>query len=226
MRKTIFCNNEYYHIYNRGVDKRKVFLNNGDYKKFIINLRKFNSNLDYRKRDFIKRKRHKEKSSVQELSSRYRELSSEADKLIEIIAYCLNPNHYHFILRQLEENGISKFMHKVDLGYTNYFNPKYNRNGSLFQGTFKSIHIDTDEYLIWLSAYINLNPKLHNIASDLEKYPWSSYLDYVGKRNGTLCNREIILNQFPHKNYTYKNFIDTCLPEMKRRKDLRKYFIE
>ena len=117
-------------------------------------------------------------------------------------------------------------MQKLDLGYTNYFNCKYNRSGSLFQSTFKSIHIDTDEYLNWLSAYININPKLHRVTNNLEKYPWSSYLDYVGERSGTLCNKNIVLNQFTHKDYTYKDFINTCLPEMKSRKELNKYFIE
>ena len=226
MRRTIFVNDEYYHIYNRGVDKRKVFLDDRDYIRFIINLRKFNTNLDYKKRDFLERKERENKLAVKELSSRYRELSSNTDQLIEIIAYCLNPNHYHFILRQLVDNGISKFMHKVDLGYTNYFNPKHSRSGSLFQGTFKSIHIDSNEYLLWLSVYINLNPKLHKITNNLENYPWSSYLDYVGLRKGTLGNKDIILNQFSHRDYIYKNFIDNCLLEMKNRKDLKKYFIE
>ncbi len=153
-------------------------------------------------------------------------VSDSCDRIVETICYCLNPNHYHFILKQLRDNGITEFMRKVGIGYTNYFNKKHNHSDYLFQGKFKSIHIDTDEYLIWLSAYINLNPKLHKITNNLKKYPWSSYLDYIGLRNGTLCNKDIILNQFPPKNYTYKNFIDACLPAMKMRKNLQKYFIE
>jgi putative transposase len=131
-----------------------------------------------------------------------------------------------FIVKQLSVNGISEFMKRLGNGYTKYFNYRYNHSGYLFQGKFKSIHIDTDEYLLWLSAYINLNSKLHKITNNLNKYPWSSYLDYINQRSGTLCNKDIILNQFPHKNYTYKNFMDNCLPEMKSRKDLKKYFIE
>ena len=223
MRRTIFTNNEYYHIYNRGVDKRNIFSNKYDYIRFIVNLRKFNSILNYRKRDYLLRKN---KQIAQGLNSRYRELSPDTDKLIEIVAYCLNPNHFHLLLKQKENEGISKFMHKLSLGYTNYFNKKYNHSGYLFQGRFKSIHIDTNEYLTWLSVYININPKLHNITNNLESYPWSSYLDYTNKRKGTLCNKDIVLNQFTHKDYTYKNFINTCLPEMKSRKELHKYFIE
>jgi REP element-mobilizing transposase RayT len=210
MRRTIFANSEYYHIYNRGVEKKSIFLESRDYVRFIKTIR----NLKDQGSAFLKK----------------------AEPLgVEFIVYCLNPNHYHFILKQTTNNSISDFMHKLGTSYTMYFNKKYNRTGILFQGRFKSIHIDTDEYLLWLSAYINLNPKLHKITNNLNNYPWSSYLDYAGKRNGTLCNKEIVLNQFKLRNETirhsmsskrYKDFLNTCLPEMKKRKDLRKYFIE
>ena len=118
-----------------------------------------------------------------------------SNMLVEIICYCLNPNHYHFILKQLTENGISKFFHKLEMGYAKYFNYKYNRSGSLFQGTFQAKHIDTNEYLLWLSGYVNGNVKIHKIA-EAKDWAWSSYQDYLGLRNGTLCEKEIILSQF------------------------------
>ncbi len=221
MRRTIFVNDEYYHIYNRGVDKRKVFLNKDDYIRFIVSMREFNrfkpigSLYKYKK---WKEQRHP--TSLRDVGC----LSQS--KLVEFIAYCLNPNHYHFMVKQLTNNGISEFMKRLGNGYTKYFNYRHNHSGYLFQGRFKSIHINSNEYLLWLSAYINLNPKPHKITNNLKKYPWSSYLDYTNQRNGTLCNKDIILNQFSHRDYIYKNFIDNCLLEMKNRKDLKKYFIE
>jgi len=77
--------------------------------------------------------------------------------LVEIIVYCLNPNHYHIILRQVSEGGVSKFMLKLSSGYSSYFNKKNKRSGSLFQGRFKAVHIDSNEYLLYLSAYVNKN---------------------------------------------------------------------
>ena len=74
--------------------------------------------------------------------------------LVEIVAYCLNPNHYHLIVKQISEKGIERFMQKIGTGYTNYFNKRYERSGALFQGKFKSIHIDSNEYLLHLSVYV------------------------------------------------------------------------
>lgn len=85
------------------------------------------------------------------------------------MCYCFNPNHYHFILTPLVDNGIEKFMHKLGSGFTRYFNGKYDRTGVLFQGPFKAIHIDSDEYLMYLSGYINLNNKIHKFGNGVTK---------------------------------------------------------
>ena len=149
---------------------------------------------------------------------------SDFGKLVEIICYCQNPNHYHLILKQLTENGITLFMRKMGTGYTNYFNKKHNRSGSLFQGKFKSVHINTNEYLLWLSGYVNGNAEIHKI-SEAKDYRWCSYQDFLGKRNGTLCNKEIILSQF--KNLAeYKKYVEMTIKESSKRKDMEKYFIE
>ncbi len=90
-------------------------------------------------------------------------------KLVDFIAYCINPNHYHFILRQLVDGGLSRFMQKFGGGYTQYYNKKNQRSGVLFQGTFKSIHINSNEYLLYLSAYVNLNNKVHQLSNQVAK---------------------------------------------------------
>ena len=220
MRKTIFANEEYYHIYIRGVDKRDVFLEDFDYVRFLTSMREFNVTNPIGSLYEIKLKSQKDLGSKSPNSKGLLESKSE---LVEIIAYCLNPNHYHFILKQKSERGIEKFMHKVSMGYTNYFNKKNARSGSLFQGPFKSIHIDTNEYLLHLSAYVNKNNFIHGYND--KNWQYSSYLDYIGKRNGKLCNKEIILGQFKDEK-EYADFIDRTGEYFKDKKEMEEYWLE
>ncbi|MEA3398162.1 MAG: transposase [Patescibacteria group bacterium] len=176
MRKTKFQNKYYYHIFNRGVDKRKIFASEKDYLRFLASLKEFNQieTIDslYRQ-DQLRRKARKETKSLR--------LHCNRSSLVSFITYCFNPNHYHFLIKQIADKGIEKFMHKLGLGYTRYFNNKNNRSGSLFQGIYQAVPIKTDAQLLYVSAYINGNPEIHKI-SKADKWPWSSYLDYLGKQ--------------------------------------------
>ncbi len=222
MRKTEFKNEEYYHIYNRGVDKREVFLDTEDYVRFLNSMREFNDESTYEQRMYERNVASKE------LSSQIEELSSfdvvRLDNLVEIICYCVNPNHYHLILKQLRSDGVKTFMHKIGTGYTNYFNKKYKRSGSLFQGPFKSIHIDSNEYLLYLSAYVNKNNFIHGY--NLVDWKYSSLLDYLGKRAGTLCNKESIMVQFNNDIERYKEFLENNALYLKEKKESTKYLLE
>ena len=111
-------------------------------------------------------------------------------RLVDLACYSLLPNHYHFLIKQLTEDGISKFIHKLEMGYAKYFNYKYQRSGSLFAGTYQAIQVETDEYLIYLSGYINANPEIHGHAKS-EKWPWSSYRDYLNLRPGIWSTKKI-----------------------------------
>lgn len=188
MRKTPLVTDSYYHVYNRGVDKRKIFLDDTYYYRFIHGLFRFN-------RD---------------------DRGSTSERSVDIICFCLMPNHFHLILKQIRENGITKFMQKIGTGYTMYFNQRCQRTGSLFEGRFKTILIEEDEYLIHLSRYIHLNPidlvepdwKEEGIKDRrkadkfLEQYKWSSYLDYTGKRNfPSIINKKFLLNYFKSDDY-------------------------
>jgi len=224
MRKTEFSNEEYYHIYNRGVDKREVFGDKKDYSRFLKNMREFNNELTREQRICKETELNSEASELSSVSSAMLEFFSSLPKLVEIICYCLNPNHYHFILRQLVDNGIIKFMHKIGTGYPNYFNIKYDHSGHLFQGRFKAKHIDINEYLLWLSGYVNGNAEIHKIAK-AENYQYCSYPDYLGSRNGTLCDKEIILSQFKNSE-EYRKYVEMVIRESSKRKDMEKYFIE
>lgn len=218
MRKIQFQTDEYYHIYNRGVDKRKIFMEDKDYIRFLTGMREFNQLTlveSLRRLSQIRRQATKVKTGTRCLSV----------ALVSIICYCLNPNHYHFILKQLTNNGISKFMHKIGMGYTNYFNKKYNRSGVLLQGKYKAAHIKTDDQLFQISCYINGNPEIHKI-NKADKWPWSSYQDYLDLRNNKLCDKNIILKDFPNIE-EYKKLSDIIIQDsMEKKEDLKKVALE
>ena len=136
MRKTEFANDEYYHIYNRGVGKQEVFCCEKDYKRFIVKTRELNNNLNDSQRDYIKRTASKNSKLKSKPGFGYPkpgfDFNLEFYSLVEIICYCLNPNHYHFILKQLVDGGITQFMHKLGTSYAKFFNIKYDHSGWLF----------------------------------------------------------------------------------------------
>jgi REP element-mobilizing transposase RayT len=223
MRKIQFQVGEYYHIYNRGAEGRKIFIDRRDFLRFLTSMREFNDSSVYEQRLFLKNRLGDKK----ELSSKALELSSEIaemPKLIEIVSYCLNFNHYHLLIRQLSDNGINGFMHKLGTGYTNYFNLKYKRSGSLFQGTYKAIEVKDYGYLLKLLVYVNCNHEIHNLGK-AKNWPWASYLDSAGLRNGNLCNLEIIREEFD-KPANFQSFCQEIIPEIKENKILRKYLLE
>lgn len=120
---------------------------------------------------------------------------------ISVICYCLMPNHFHLLLRQDAEIPIYKFMHALHTSHSMNFNFKYGKIGHLFQGKYKQKEVDKDEYLLQLSSYIHLNPITNNLIEKLEDYQWSSYPDYIGLRDGTLCDKDIALYGKSPKEY-------------------------
>lgn len=216
-----FQNGECYHIFNRGVDKRDVFMEDRDFLRFLKSIKEFNvlepiGSL-YRLEELRKKK-------TSDVVGRHR---MSQTPLVRIIVYCLNPNHYHLILKQSVEGGISEFMKRLGDGYTKYFNHKYDRSGALFQGKFKAIHIDTNEYLLWLSGYVNGNAEIHKIAK-AKNWKWCSYLDYFRKKEEGLCSKskKIILDQFDDIKQ-YEKSIEIAIKEISRRKEeMKKYLLE
>jgi len=189
MRKTKFEDNEYYHIYNRGTDKRSITTMKEDSDRFVGSIIAFNS------REPI--------GSIYLILSGSASKDLEMESLVEIIAYCFNPNHFHLILKQIEDGGISKFMHKFGTGFTRYFNDNHYRSGSLFQGRFKARHIESDYDLLRMSTYVNLNYKVHQLSGSATKLVRSSWDEYRGNAKKQICSRDIILDQFSSiKEYT------------------------
>ena len=212
MRKEIFATGEYYHIYNRGVDKRTVFEDEYDFLRFLKSMEEFNT-ID--PIGSLYEKSFK-KDTYPQLGNRV----SKSENLVEIIAYCLNPNHYHFLVKQVSDKGIEKFMHKVGLGYTKYFNHKNDRSGVLFQGKFKAVHVDTNEYLLHLSVYVNLNDQVHKLGNRVSKSSWEEYTGKIVGDGVGICNTEVVMEQF--KNIKeYQDFARNTLARIQERKLLQ-----
>ncbi|KKT21352.1 MAG: Transposase [Parcubacteria group bacterium GW2011_GWB1_43_8] len=202
-RKTTFSLGENYHIYNRGNDKRITFQNKADYGRFIALLYLCNSVKNIRLSDYPRAK-------LEKLLDIKRE-----ETIVDIGAYCLMPNHFHLLVHEKTENGISKFMQKLLTAYTMYFNKKNERTGPLFSGMFKATHANEDQYLKYLFSYIHLNPvkliepmwKEKGISdkkkanSFLNFYDYSSFLDFTGKQR----KEDVILDKKHFPEY-FKNF--------------------
>lgn len=205
----IFANDNYYHIYNRGVDKRRIFMNRVHYSRFLETI---NNLLTY----------GQAKATINGSQS------LAFNKKLSFICYCLLPNHHHFLIKQLEDNAISKFMHKLNTSYTKYFNLNHHRTGRLYEYTFKAVHVVNDEQLLHLSRYIHLNPLLSHLTSDLKTYPWSSYPDYLGIRDGKLCNKEEVLSLFGNidQGKKYEKFVLDQIEYAKRLKDIEKILLD
>ena len=195
MRICSFATGEYYHLYNRGVEKRRIFIDHNDHVRFLrllffcnssksVNLRKIRKGLTF---------------------------ADCVDKRGE-------PNHFHILIKEKDDGNVSVFMQKILTAYTMYFNLKYKRKGCLFESSFKSVHADYDQYLKYLFAYVHLNPlkliepkwrerglhKQDSVMRSLEGYGFSSFSDYLGKNRDE--SHILSKEEFPEYFQTPKDF--------------------
>ena len=190
VRKITFEEDGIYHVYNRGVEKRTIFLDNRDYFRAIHDLYEFNderpATLLYYKKPFL-----------ESYETRSHRTAWERKPIVEILAFVLMPNHYHLLLRQLKDGGVTEFMQRFGVGYAMYFNQRYQRTGRLFEAPFKAVRIEREAHFLHLPFYIHANPldlkfpewrerrlrKPHSALQYLKSYRWSSFPDYVGIKN-------------------------------------------
>ena len=217
VRKKGFVFEEYYHVYNRGNSKQKIFHDSEDHHRFISLLYASNSINNFR---------------IHALNKGESPYDFERDTpLVDIGAYCLMPNHFHLLVTQTEKGDISRFVQKLTTAYVMYYNKKYERTGGLFEGKFKASHLDSDPYLKYLFSYTHLNPikiidkdwKENGVRNKKEalnylaQYQYSSYIDYLGKNRiqNKILNQKVFPSYFPTQdgflkeifewiNYNYK----------------------
>jgi putative transposase len=177
-----FSRDQYYHVYNRGVEKRHIFLDDQDYAVFLGLLKKYLTGKNPNKHN-----RHA--------------FTPLGDK-VQLLTYCLMPNHFHLLFYQIDENGVTQLMRRVSTGYVMYFNDRYKRVGSLFQGKYKASSVNKDDYLHHISRYIHLNPP------DYKTWPYSSLQYYQGAKNAAWLNKEHIIGLFDNNMQQYLEFIE------------------
>lgn len=173
--------NGVYHVTNKGIEKRLTFVDEKDCQRFIETLAYYRS-----------------KNPPTRFSFRNRPSSKrDTDKtfLVEIIAFCLMPNHFRLLIKQIEDGGMTIFLSKLTNSYTKYFNRRHHREGPLFRSSFKAVRIEDDFQLLQILRYIHLNPLMNHVVRDLKKFPYSSYLEFLGEKEG-FCQKEGVLSHF------------------------------
>ncbi|OGL66533.1 hypothetical protein A2856_02480 [Candidatus Uhrbacteria bacterium RIFCSPHIGHO2_01_FULL_63_20] len=199
-----FDTESYYHVYNRGVDKRTIFCGEQDFRRFYESMYLFNDQTYF----------HAGGNSIEKdiRLSAHEVLSDDRKPLVRIVAYCLMRNHFHLLLQQCVEEGISKFLHRVGMGYAKYFNLKYDRTGSLFESQFNAKPAQSEAHFQWLPRYIHMNAldgteiawrddgKLDWTRGHavLDAYPWSSHHFYsTDEQELPLVDEKIVRTWFP-----------------------------
>lgn len=200
MRKHPFINGAYYHIYNRGVDKRDIFIDEKDIERFLLCMKLFSY------KDPVGSVELALREQKQFVDVRRLQISEDNKRLVSFVEYCLNPNHFHFILKQEIEGGISEFMKRLQGGYTRYFNDKNNRTGALLQGKFKSSYAERENYFEMLFAYVMWNYKVHDIPKNRLTSMRSSEEEYENNNFYLVNPREG--RKFLKVFGGYKNFLE------------------
>lgn len=204
----IYIENGHYHVYNRGVEKRTIFEDDQDYRVFLHLLKYYLSPIDPNAKHPVAESSNQTLIRPRPLANLYQE--------VDLLAYCLMPNHFHLLIKQITKNGMSKLLSRISTTYSMYFNKRYKRVGYLFQGRYKAILITQDNYLLHLSRYIHLNP-IELTGTHLVNYPYSSYPYYLERKKAKWIKPEFILSYFSNnKNQlhltninTYQDFVES-----------------
>lgn len=201
-----YIENGYYHIYNRGVERRPIFQDQQDYSVFLSYLKTYLTPQD---RDSLRSQLANPHSTAQERDQIRKQISlNNFSEEITLLAYCLMSNHFHFLVKQKSAGGINKFMNSLATRYTMYFNKKYKRVGPLYQDTYKAVLVETNEQLLHLSRYIHKQAQATSSLSGSGQP--SSYPVYIGQQETPWVHTEIILPFFSQTNpqSSYKNFVN------------------
>lgn len=201
LRKVAFRDGEIYHVFNRGLDRRNIFTDKREFER-AKRLIKFYRHIEIPARF----------SKVYQLHVEIRDEVLEnlynSNRQVNILCYCLMPNHFHFLLQQNTEKGVSTFLANFTNAYTKYFNTKNERSGPLLGGTFKAVHIESDEQLLHVARYIHLNPIVSCVIKDdqVANYLWSSHREYLSITDDEITQKDLVLQMFKSVE-DYQSFI-------------------
>lgn len=221
-RTTPLINGEYYHLFNRSINKEPIFTKSRDCQRAIETVSYYSfENTPLRFSYFLA-------LGVDRRLEIFGSLRTNAKKLVEIVSFSFMPNHFHVLLKQTLEGGISRFMALFQNSYSRYFNTKYRREGHLFRGQFKTVRVEDEEQLLHVHRYIHLNPYASFVVKTLEElegYNYSSLPEFLGKHEKGICHKEVILSHFPSLKL-YKNFIYDQADYQRKLEQIRHLVIE
>ncbi len=194
--KPTFGIDGFYHLYNRGVAKQAIFLTQEDYERFLLTLAYYIESVPEQRLSFTTPTLRKTIES-----------NVVNNPLVDILAYCLMPNHFHLIVRQRAENGVSTFMRRSLNSYTRAFNARYHRVGPVFQGVYQAVGVESDEQFLHVSRYVHLNPYVAKLTDDPADYRWSSYPQILEDRESRLCQTSFLFGMVGSA-IRYRSFVE------------------
>jgi putative transposase len=235
-RKEQFVNDEIYHVILRGLDDNLIFKDINDYYRGIFSIYEFNNANPVTIQNRRRARESFKKKNRRPTSINFAEFVDDRDRLVDILAFCFMPNHVHLLLRQIKDDGLSKFMVKVGGGYGRYFNQRYQRKGYVFQNRFKSVHVEDDRQLEVVASYIFTNPialiepgfkefgirshSVSEVGKFLEEYKWSSYPDSIGVKNFSSVTQREFLLEVMNGEVDLKDFVKNWI---ERKRDIAMY---
>lgn len=211
-RKAILATGEFYHVLNRSLNRAPVFSNKRDIYNFLLCAKYYLSSSPPVKFSLYRKNANKYQINL-------------TDPIVKVLAYCLMPNHFHFILFQNHDNGIRTYIQKLSNSYVHYINLKAERKGALFESTFKAIRIESEEQLIHLSRYIHLNPVTACLVERPQDYEYSSFSAYMGSESLIPLEPSLILSQFSNLD-KYKNFVLARVDYQRRLDEIKHILLE
>lgn len=210
---------EIYHIFSRSIANYRIFNNDYEFNRMLQLIKYYQRENDLKFSNFIESRLVQKEgfNNVLEI------ISSNKDKLVEIIAYCLMPTHIHLIVKQVQNNGISNYMRKILNSYSCYFNTKYERKGPLWESKFKNVLVDSDEQLLHLTRYVHLNPVTASMINNPDDWPFSSYKEYLMEDDNIICRSKDILEIKPS---TYRKFVNDQISYQRELSKIKKLLVD
>lgn len=215
MRTTVLATGQIYHVVNRAIDKRPIFSARKELDRALLTLSFYRFSHTPMRLSYLLKLPQQARDTI------LQKLEKQGEYRVDLLAFCLMPNHFHFLIRQNEDNATSRFLADFSNSYTRYYNTKHTgRKGTILEGVFRAVRIEDEEQLLHVSRYIHINPAVSYLVKtdELTRYPWSSFSEYTGQSDSTICQKDIILKLFKSKT----QYLEFCLDQVDYGKKLER----